>query len=72
MCIIAKQGVHRRNPVDDNAGIDSPVNYTVPSKNLRFVAFTLPIKQNDGSCIITRDRDDKMPFYKYLRALNTC
>jgi hypothetical protein len=72
ICIIAKQGVYKRNLVDDNAGIDSPVNYTVPSKDLRFVAFTLPIKENNGSCIITRDRDDKTPFYKYLRALNTC
>jgi hypothetical protein len=67
ICIIAKQVNNRRCEVDDNPGIDSVVNQPLDLKNTRFVAFSLPVLDENGACIITRDRNDDAPFYKYLR-----
>ena len=67
ICIIAKQPNNRRCDVDDNAGVDSVVNQPLDIKNTRFVAFSLPVLDENGACIITRDRNDEAPFYKYLR-----
>ena len=67
ICIIAKQVNNKRNQVDDSAGPDSVVNQPVDQKNSRFVAFSLPLLEDNGACIITRDRNDDVPFYKYLR-----
>jgi hypothetical protein len=65
ICNVAKHD--RRNQVDDSAGADSVVNQAIDQKHLRLVGFTLPILEDNGACIITRDRDDGTPFYKYLR-----
>jgi hypothetical protein len=67
ICIIAKQVNNKRNQVDDSAGADSVVNQPVDQKNSRFVAFSLPVLDENGACIITRDRNDGAPFYKYFR-----
>jgi hypothetical protein len=67
ICIIAKQDHNRRNKVDDSAGADSVVNQPVDQKHSRFVAFSLPVLDEEGACIVTRDRNDDAPFYKYLR-----
>lgn len=67
ICIIDKQVNNRRNQVDDSAGPDSVVNQPVHQRNARFVAFSLPVLDENGACIITRDRNDGAPFYKYFR-----
>ena len=67
ICVIANKVHSKRTLEDDNAGPDSPVNQHVDNKNTRFVAFSLPVLEHNGACIITRDRNDDTPFYKYLR-----
>jgi hypothetical protein len=39
----------------------------VDQKNSRFVAFSLPVLDENGACIITCDSNDGAPFYKYFR-----
>lgn len=61
--------VHNQKAVeDDDANADSAVNKQLHSKNIRLVAFSLPVLESDGACILTRDRDSGAFFYKYLRA----
>ena len=67
ICVIAKQANNRRNETDDNADMHSVVNQPLDIKNTRFVAFSLPVLEVNGACIITRDRNDDAPFYKYLK-----
>ena len=69
ICIITKQSNNRRNETDDNADMHSVVNQPLDFKNTRFVAFSLPVLEENGACIITRDRNDDAPFYKYLRLI---
>jgi hypothetical protein len=67
ICIIANQVHNKRTPVDNNARHDSPVNQPVDKKNRRLVAFSLPLLEETGASLITRNRNDTVPFYKYLR-----
>lgn len=68
ICIIANTVHNQRTAEDDEANADSLVNQHVDPKNTRLVAFSLPVLQSNGTSIITRDREEGAPFYKYLRA----
>lgn len=64
--IIAKQTKGEKISLDDHAGLDSAVNKHSEQKNTRMVAVSLPMLDDTGACLITCDRDEKMPFYIYL------
>ena len=68
ICIIANTVHNQTTAEDDEANADSLVNQHVNPKNTRLVAFLLPVLEGNGASIITRDREDGAPFYKYLRA----
>jgi hypothetical protein len=67
ICVIANQVHNKRTLEDDDAGHDSAVNQHVDQKKTRYVVFSLPVLEHNGAYIITRDRNNDIPFYKYLR-----
>ena len=66
ICVVA-HALFQRLTHDDEANADSHVNQHVNSKNTRLIAFSLPVVESDGACLITRDCDSGAPLYKYLK-----
>jgi hypothetical protein len=62
ICVIA----NKLRSADNDAELDSAVNYNANTRDIRFVAISLPVLDTNGACIITCERNDGVPVYKYL------